>query len=140
MQSAPEHCVSQLPCSIAELGCGCAQVKVCIIDTGLDYLHPDLAVNAWMNAVEMAGPGATAANGWQNGIDDDGDGVHRMEQHPGSASPLHLTHASQQPCLPVCTTGAGQEQPMHQIGPHMTSQQGELENCMRRLVPCRHCG
>ena len=52
-----------------------AQVKVCIIDTGMNYLHPDLAGNVWMNPVEMAGPGANAANGYKNGIDDDGDGV-----------------------------------------------------------------
>ena len=48
---------------------------MCIIDTGIKYTHPDLAANVWMNPIEMAGPGATAANGWKNGIDDDGDGV-----------------------------------------------------------------
>ncbi len=47
---------------------------MCIIDTGVDNLHPDLAGNLWMNAAEMNGPGATAANGYKNGIDDDGDG------------------------------------------------------------------
>lgn len=50
------------------------QVRVCVIDTGVDYLHPDLKANLWMNTVEMNGPGATAANGYKNGIDDDGDG------------------------------------------------------------------
>ena len=58
-----------------------AQVKVCIIDTGLNYLHPDLAANVWMNPVEMAGPGATAANGYKNGIDDDGDGAQPSMPH-----------------------------------------------------------
>ena len=48
---------------------------MCIVDTGIQYTHPDLAANVWMNPVEMAGPGATAANGWKNGIDDDGDGA-----------------------------------------------------------------
>ncbi len=38
---------------------------VAVIDTGLDYLHPDLAANVWRNATEYAG---TA------GVDDDGNG------------------------------------------------------------------
>lgn len=50
------------------------KVRVCVIDTGVDYLHPDLKANLWMNTAEMNGPGATAANGYRNGIDDDGDG------------------------------------------------------------------
>ena len=47
---------------------------MCIIDTGVDWQHPDLAGNLWMNQKEVHGPGATAANGYQNGIDDDNDG------------------------------------------------------------------
>jgi hypothetical protein len=35
-----------------------------VIDTGIDYLHPDLAENMWTNPGEIAG----------NGIDDDGNG------------------------------------------------------------------
>ncbi|CAL8463961.1 g3496 [Coccomyxa elongata] len=54
---------------------GSRQVRVCVIDTGVDYLHPDLKANLWMNTAEMNGPGATAANGYRNGIDDDGDGI-----------------------------------------------------------------
>ena len=38
---------------------------VAVIDTGVDYRHPDLAANMWIN------PGETPANG----IDDDGNGV-----------------------------------------------------------------
>ncbi len=45
-----------------------------MVDTGIDITHPDLVNNLWMNPVEMNGPGATAANGYQNGIDDDGNG------------------------------------------------------------------
>ncbi len=45
-----------------------------MVDTGIDITHPDLVNNLWINPVEMAGPGATAANGYQNGIDDDGNG------------------------------------------------------------------
>ncbi|MCU0276638.1 MAG: S8 family serine peptidase, partial [Acidobacteria bacterium] len=44
---------------------GSAGVIVAVIDTGLDYLHPDLAANVWVNALEQAG---TA------GVDDDGNG------------------------------------------------------------------
>ncbi|EIE18942.1 subtilisin-like protein [Coccomyxa subellipsoidea C-169] len=52
-----------------------SQVRVCMVDTGIDITHPDLVNNLWINPVEMAGPGATAANGYQNGIDDDGNGI-----------------------------------------------------------------
>ena len=43
---------------------GSSSVLVCIIDTGLDYNHPDLVANVWTNPGEIAG----------NGIDDDGNG------------------------------------------------------------------
>ena len=39
-------------------------VVVAVVDTGIDYRHPDLAGNIWTNAGEIAG----------NGIDDDGNG------------------------------------------------------------------
>jgi subtilisin family serine protease len=39
-------------------------VVVAVIDTGVDYTHPDIASNMWVNPGETAG----------NGIDDDGDG------------------------------------------------------------------
>ncbi len=39
-------------------------VTVAVIDTGVDYLHPDLAPNIWVNEDEIAG----------NGVDDDGNG------------------------------------------------------------------
>ena len=45
------------------------------IDTGSDLQHPDLISNLWINPVEAAGPGANAANGYINGIDDDGNGA-----------------------------------------------------------------
>ena len=47
-----------------------------MVDTGIDVTHPDLIQNLWINQVEMKGPGATAANGYKNGIDDDGNGEH----------------------------------------------------------------
>ena len=39
-------------------------VLVAVVDTGVDYTHPDLAANMWVNPGEIAG----------NGLDDDGNG------------------------------------------------------------------
>lgn len=47
-----------------ELSSGSQDVVVAIIDTGIDYNHPDLAPNLWRNPGEVAG----------NGLDDDGNG------------------------------------------------------------------
>lgn len=41
-----------------------SNVTVAVIDTGVDYRHPDLAANMWTNPGEIPG----------NGIDDDGNG------------------------------------------------------------------
>ncbi len=41
------------------------EVVVAVIDTGVDYNHPDLADNIWINAVEYNGT---------DGVDDDGNG------------------------------------------------------------------
>jgi predicted outer membrane repeat protein len=43
---------------------GDASFRIAVIDSGVDYTHPDLAANIWTNPGEIAG----------NGIDDDGNG------------------------------------------------------------------
>lgn len=44
---------------------GSNETIVAIVDTGIDFSHPDLAPNAWVNPLEVAG----------NGLDDDGNGL-----------------------------------------------------------------
>ena len=68
------------------------EVVVGVVDTGLDYTHPDLAGNLWTNAREVPG----------NGLDDDGNGyvddVHGYNFADGNSdiqdSGFHGTHVS----------------------------------------------
>jgi subtilisin family serine protease len=65
---------------------------VAVIDTGIDYYHPDLAPNIWTNGGELAG----------NGLDDDGNGfaddVHGYDFVSDDSDPMddngHGTHVA----------------------------------------------
>jgi len=79
-----------------DLPAGGLPLTVAVIDTGVDYLHPDLIDNMWVNPLEIAG----------NGMDDDGNGfvddIHGVavvsESFSHSGDPLddhgHGTHVA----------------------------------------------
>ncbi len=51
---------------------GSSDIKIAVIDTGVDYGHPDLKDNMWVNEIELNG---------KAGIDDDGSWLHVMKDH-----------------------------------------------------------
>jgi subtilisin family serine protease/subtilisin-like proprotein convertase family protein len=67
-------------------------VIVAVIDTGIDYNHPDLADNVWVNAGEIPGDGIDNDN---NGFVDD---IHGWDPRNGDGDPMdghsHGTHVA----------------------------------------------
>ncbi|MCH8966097.1 MAG: S8 family serine peptidase [Planctomycetes bacterium] len=65
-----------------EIHTGDPDLRIAVIDTGIDYNHPDLLANIWTNPGEIPG----------NGIDDDGNGwiddVHGYDTGDGDGDPL----------------------------------------------------
>jgi subtilisin family serine protease len=60
--------------------------RIAVIDTGIDYTHPDLAANIWANPDEAAGDANGDGCPGVCGVDDDGDGLideDSMGRQPG---------------------------------------------------------
>ena len=74
------------------LGVGSRDVRVAIIDTGIDFFHPDIRENLWINLTEIPG----------NGLDDDDNGyiddVHGFDFVSDDGDPFddqgHGTHVA----------------------------------------------
>jgi predicted outer membrane repeat protein len=75
-----------------DLWTGDPAFRIAVIDTGVDYNHPDLAANIWTNLGETPG----------NGVDDDGNGwiddIHGFDFINGDSDPMddsnHGTHVA----------------------------------------------
>jgi hypothetical protein len=53
---------------------GSKDVLIAVIDTGIDYLHPDLVNNIWTNEIEDLDHNGYLSDADLNGVDDDGNG------------------------------------------------------------------
>ncbi len=75
-----------------DLSRGSGQTIVCVMDTGVDYNHPDLKANMWVNTKEIPG----------NGVDDDKNGyvddIYGIDPGDNDSDPmdgdLHGTHCA----------------------------------------------
>lgn len=69
---------------------------VAVIDTGIDYTHPDLRENIWVNAAEAAGVAGVDDDG--NGVVDDIHGANFVDPKTASGDPMddngHGTHCA----------------------------------------------
>ena len=74
-----------------------------ISDTGIYWMHPDLAANMWINVPEDLNGNGTLDQGDINGIDDDGNGyvddvigwdLARNDNDPREDAPIHGTHVA----------------------------------------------
>lgn len=76
-----------------EITKGSKDVRIAVIDTGIDYNHPDLAANIWVNEAEKNG---------KAGVDDDGNGyiddIHGYDFANNDGDPVdghgHGTHCA----------------------------------------------
>ncbi len=73
--------------NMAEAGIPEREVIVAIIDTGVDYMHPDLADNMWINEGEIPGDNVDNDN---NGYIDD---IYGWDFYNGDATVCHYTYS-----------------------------------------------